>query len=89
MLSDLHQTETTRLCQVEGLDLVMTLYASSADLIRDVAETAEPTKRRMWGTVSVSYTVSFKVSTHSCVRFCHHVIEGSNIAACYFSSTGI
>jgi hypothetical protein len=43
MLSDLHWTETTRLCQVEGLELVITLYASSADLILDFAETAEAT----------------------------------------------
>jgi len=42
MLSDLHQTETTRLCQVEGLELVITLYACSADLIPDVAERAKP-----------------------------------------------
>jgi hypothetical protein len=42
MLSDLHQTETKRLCQVEGLELVITLYACSADLIPDVAERAEP-----------------------------------------------
>jgi hypothetical protein len=28
--------------QVEGLELVITLYAWSADLILDVAETAEP-----------------------------------------------
>lgn len=90
MLSDLHQTETTRLCQVEGLELVITLCACSADLITDVAETAEPTKRRMWDAVSVNYTVSFKVSTHSWIRFCHNVvIEGSSIAACYVSSTDI
>lgn len=68
---------------------MITLYACSSDLIPDVAETAEPTKRRMWDTVSVNYTVSFKVSTHSWIPFCHNVIEGSSIAACYVSSTGI
>ena len=69
---------------------MITLYACSADLIPDVAKTAERTKRRIWDTVSVNYTVSFKVSTHSWIRFCHNVVmEGSSIAACYVSSTGI
>ena len=69
---------------------MITLYACSADLILDVTEIAEPTKRGIWGTVAVIYTVSFKVSTHSWIRFCHNVVmEGSSIAACYVSSTGI
>lgn len=42
MLSDLQWAEITRLCPVEGLALVITLYACSADLIHDFAETAEP-----------------------------------------------
>jgi hypothetical protein len=69
---------------------VITLCACSADLIPDVAETAELKKRRMCGSVSVNYTFSFKVSTHSWIRFCHNVvIEGLSFAACYVSSTGI
>jgi hypothetical protein len=69
---------------------VIMLYACSADLIPDVAETAEPTKRRMWDTLSVNYIVSLKISTHSWIRFCHNVvIEGSSIAACYVLPTGI
>ena len=37
---------------------MITLYACSDDLIPEVAETA-----RTWDTVSLNYTVSFKVST--------------------------